>query len=100
MVGSLVKFAKKLVMKDLFHSFNNQIWKQNKGGAIGNSLTEKLAKLLLKRSDRKFKALLKYLSIENELYRRYVDDVLAALSAPASGTRFDKGENIWRLRIT
>ena len=67
--------------------------KQSKGGAIGNSLTEKLAKLLLKRFDRKFKALLKSLSIENELYTRYNDDILTALAALAPGTRFNKEEN-------
>ena len=69
MIGCLVKSAVKLVMKNHYYSFNNQIRKQSKGGAIGNSLTEKVAKLMLKRFDRmKFKALLCILKIEMELY--------------------------------
>ena len=35
-------------------SFNNTIKKQRRGGAIGNSLTEKLGKLLMKRFFKKF----------------------------------------------
>ena len=61
MIGCLVKCAVKLVMENHYYSFNNKIRKQRKGGAIGNSLTEKIAKLVLKRFDRKFKALLKKL---------------------------------------
>ena len=71
MVGCFAKCAVKLVVKNHYYSFNKQIRKQGKGGAIGNSLTEKLAKLLLKRFDRKFKALLNSLKIAVELYRRY-----------------------------
>ena len=93
MVGCLAKCAVKLVMKNHYYSFNNQIRKQGKGGAIGNSLTEKLAKLLLKRFDRKFKALINSLKIALELYRRYVDDIMAALAALAPGTRLNKEEN-------
>ena len=68
MIGCLVKAAIKLVMQNHYYSFNNEIRKQRKGGAIGNTLTEKLGKLLLKRFDKKYKSLLRKLKIEIELY--------------------------------
>ena len=88
----LTKCGVKFVMKNHYYSFNNQIRKQRKGGAMGNSLTEKIAKLVLKRFDRKFKAMLKTLKIEIESYRRYVDDITAALEPLDPGVRFVKEE--------
>ena len=58
MVGSLAKAAVQLVMQNPFYSFTNITKKQMKGGAIGNSLTERLGRLIMKRFSRKFKALL------------------------------------------
>ena len=87
-----MKCAVKLVMNNHFYSFNNEIRRQRKGGPIGNSLTEKVAKLVLKRFDRKFKALLETLQIEIELYRRYVDDITQALEPLAPGVSFLKEE--------
>ena len=40
-------------MQNHYYSFNNEIRKQKKGAAIGNTLTEKLGKVLLKRFDKK-----------------------------------------------
>ena len=75
MFGILLKSSILMVMNDHFYSFNNIIRKQSKGGAIGNSLTEKLGKLLMKRFGKKFRATLKKLKVEVELVRSYVDDV-------------------------
>ena len=49
MVGCLVKSACRLVMNNHFYSFENKIRKQGKRGAIGNKLTERLGKVLMKR---------------------------------------------------
>ena len=89
MVGCLVKVAIILVMKNYFYSFNNEIRKQKKGGAIGNTLTEKIGKLLLKRFDKKYKSLLRKLKVEVDLYDRYVDDVTEAMVALDPWVRFD-----------
>ena len=62
----------KLVMKNHHYTFDNDIRKQGKGGAIGNKLTKMLGKLLMKRFDKKYLKLLVKLGIENELYERYV----------------------------
>ena len=49
----------KLVIKNHYYSYRNQIRRQARGGAIGNSLTEKLGKLMMKRFDKKNLSLLK-----------------------------------------
>ena len=54
-------------MNQHYYSFNNEIRKQHKGGAIGNSLTERLGKLMGKRFSKKFGELLRKLKIETEL---------------------------------
>ena len=59
MVGCLVKTSIGLVMKNHYYSYRNQIRRQARGGAIGNSLTEKLGKLMMKRFDNKNLSLLK-----------------------------------------
>ena len=63
--------------------------KQAKGGAIGNSLTQKLGQLLMKRFDKKNNALLKKLKIETEMSRTFVDDNTVALKSLDPGVRFD-----------
>ena len=45
-------------MKNHFYSFDNKVLKQETGGAIGNVLTERLGKLLMKRHSQKYLNLL------------------------------------------
>ena len=90
MVGLLLKSAIKLVMNNHYYSFDNIIRKQSKGGAIGNSLTEKLGKLVMKRFGKKFRLTLKKLKVEVELVRSYVDDVTEIAKAIDPGVRFDE----------
>ena len=92
MFGILLKSSILMVMNDHFYSFNNIIRKQSKGGAIGNSLTEKLGKLLMKRFGKKFRATLKKLKVEVELVRSYVDDVTEIAKALDPGVRFDESQ--------
>ena len=89
-IGCLVKAATRLVMKNHYYSFNNVIRKQKKGGAIGNSVTEKLGRLIMKRWGKKFSALLIKLKITLELLKSYVDDVTKIAIALDPGVRFDK----------
>ena len=67
MVGCMVRAATRLVMDNHYYSFENVIRKQGKGGAIGNSLTEKCGKLIMKRFGKTFRVLLKKLKVEVEL---------------------------------
>ena len=93
MVGCLVSVACRLVMKNHFYSYNNQIRKQGKGGAIGNSLTQRFGQLLMKRFDRKNNMLLKKLKIQKELSKTFVDDNMTALKALDPGVRYDPDQN-------
>ena len=92
MAGCVMKSACRLVMRNHFYSYNNSIRKQSKGGAIGNKLTEKLGRLLMKRHDKKYHGLLRKLKIEEELSERFVDDELEILTATAPGVRFEEGK--------
>ena len=46
----------------------------------------------MKRFDKKFKSILTKLSIEIELYKRFVHDITAALAALDPGVKFNKDE--------
>ena len=64
MIGCLMKVKVKVkVMRNHFYSFDNVIRKQRKGGAIGNKLTERLGKILMKRHCRKYVNLLASLGL-------------------------------------
>ena len=54
MVGCVLKEVYKMVMGNHFYSFNNKIYHQDGGAAIGNLASEKSGKLLMKRFDRIF----------------------------------------------
>ena len=58
-----------------------------KGGAIGNKLTERLGKLIMKRHDKKYLEKLIALGLENEDFARYVDDETEVLAAIQSRTK-------------
>ena len=50
--------------------------------------------MLLKRFDRKFLAKIGKLKIELDLYKRYVDDVSAALASLDPGVRYEDGKMV------
>ena len=61
-----------------------------KGGAIGNKLTERLGKLIMKRHDKKYLEKLTALGLENEDFARYVDDETEVLAAIEPGVRYQR----------
>ena len=83
---------KKMAGCVLRSAYDNVIRRQSKGGAIGNKLTEKLGRLLMKRHDKKYLKLLRKLDIQGEIFDRYVDDELEGLAAVDPGVRFEGGE--------
>ena len=89
MVGCFLKEVIKLMMSNLFYSFDNKMYHQNEGAAIGNLASEKLGKFGMKIFDRKFIAILKKAKVELSLYTRYVDDIMSALAAIACGVRWE-----------
>ena len=72
-------------MKNHYYSYQNQIRRQARGGAIGNSLTEKLGKLMMKRFDKKNLSLLKKLKVETEMSKTYIDDNTVAMKSVDAG---------------
>ena len=92
MVGCLVKSACRLVMSNHFYSFDNKIRRQHKGGAIGNKLTERLGKVLMKRHAKKYLRLLEVLDIKKEMLTGYVDDTTDVLVAIDPGVRLVDGK--------
>ena len=92
MIGSMMSVAIKLVMKNHFYSFDNVTRRQEKGGAIGNKLTERLGKILMKRHCRYYVRELARLGLETELLKCYVDDTTDACVAIDPGVRFENGE--------
>ena len=92
MIGSMMSVAIKLVMKNHFYSFDNVIRRQEKGGAIGNKLTERLGKILMKRHCRYYVRELARLGLKTELLKCYVDDTTDACVAIDPGVRFENGE--------
>ena len=67
--------------------------KQSEGGAIGNKLTEKLGKILMKRHSKMYFRKLNELGLKNELFEGYVDDTTDVLVAVDPGVKFD-GEKL------
>ena len=96
MIGCLVQTACKLVMQNHFYTFDNKIRKQKKGGAIGNKLTERLGRILMKRHDRKYLEKLGALGLETEDFARYVDDETEVMASVEPGVRYD-GEKLVRI---
>ena len=68
------EIALKLVMKNHIFTFNNECFKQLKGGAIGVSIAGDVANLFMVWWDREFKKRLISEKIVLKLYSRYVDD--------------------------
>ena len=93
MLGCMLAHATRLVMRNHFYSYDNKILKQGKGGAIGNKLTERLGKILMKRHSKMYLRKLEELGLRNELFEGYVDDTTDGLVAVDPGVKFD-GERL------
>ena len=68
MLRCLLAHATRLVMQNHFYSFDNVVRKQSKGGAIGNKLTERLGKIIMKRHSKVYLRKLDELGLTNELF--------------------------------
>ena len=74
-------------MNNHYYTYDNVIRKQSKRGAIGNKLTEKLGRLLMKRHYKKYLKLLRKVKLEHELFEHFVDDETEGLAAVEPGVR-------------
>ena len=76
-------------MNNHYYTFDYNIGKQSKGGAIGNESTKRVGKMCIKRHDKKYTKLLAKLKVEHELFERYFDDETESLAAFDPGVRFN-----------
>ena len=76
-----IGIAIKATLKNHMCTFNNKIFKQMKGGAIGVGIAGEVANLFMVWWDRKMKTLCVQQGIKMKLYSRYVDDTNIVVKA-------------------
>ncbi|KAJ8028681.1 hypothetical protein HOLleu_30990 [Holothuria leucospilota] len=79
MVIFSLKYTMKYVLNNHICQYDNQLFKQKEGGAIGVSLAGDVAQTFMIWWDREFKEQLDQRGIKCLLYSRYVDDILTAV---------------------
>ena len=67
-------------MDNHFFTVGNKFYKQKDGGAIGSDLTGEVARIVMLLWDEAFLTKLHRLGITEQLYKRYVDDIIMALN--------------------
>ena len=92
MLGMMISFCIKLAMKNHYYVFNNEIRRQARGGATGNTLTMELSRMFGLWWDNQFLKLLESLQVMVLGYWRYVDDNGNALMSIDPGVRIVVGE--------
>ena len=65
----------KVTLSKHIYRFNNKLYQQSRGGAIGVGLSGELANVFMIWWDRQFVSDINRLGIEHNLYSRYVDDI-------------------------
>ncbi|KAJ8021804.1 hypothetical protein HOLleu_39101 [Holothuria leucospilota] len=81
MVVYALEYTMKFVMKNHVCQFNNKLYKQKSGGAIGVSLAGDVAQVFMIWWDREFKMKLAVEGINCLMYARYVDDILLVVES-------------------
>ena len=74
MISTALKVALKFLMKKHVYNLNNQMRKQQEGGAIGLELTGLLTRIYMIWWERQFLQTCRDNQVGPELYKRYVDD--------------------------
>ena len=92
MLTEAVKVAIKFIMKNHVYSFDNNMYKQARGGPIGLNLTGTIAQVVMLWWDGRFKAKLQEMGIEVLMYKRYVDDINMCTIEVAPGVVYENGQ--------
>ena len=74
-IAKVLEVAIKTTFKNHIYSFKNELFKQEKGGAIGLRLTGVVARILMDRWAEKFIEILQSNGVEIHVLKKYVDDV-------------------------
>ena len=98
MIFYAIGITLKVTLKNHICTFNNKMFKQMKGGAIGVGIAGDVSNLFMVWWDRKMKSICLQNSIELKLYSRYVDDtnlvVKAIIEESESTNRKNDAERI------
>ena len=84
MITEALRIVIKFIMKNHVYQFNNEIHKQEKGGAIGVELTGELAKVFMVWWTKQFQSKSSEVGIRIHLYKIYVDDINLMTNVPSS----------------
>ena len=95
MVGEALRIGLMMVMKNHIYTFDSEVRKQRKGGAIGLQLTGVMAEIFMGWWDKQILLKLEQVNIIIELYKRYVDDINSALKGDIRGKRYINGELVY-----
>ena len=83
MITEAIRIILIYIMKNHIYEFDNKIYKQKEGGAIGVELTGTMAQIFMVWWDRKFKEISKENAmLEILFYKRYVDDINVIVKIP------------------
>ena len=75
MMSFAIRVSMRVVLKNHIFRFNNKIYKQTRGGAIGVGVAGDVGNFFMIWWDRKLNQMLQQNGIEVQLYSRYVDDI-------------------------
>ena len=93
-LAAVVSKAIQIAMSEHVYHFNGTVYRQEKGGPMGNTLSGELARSTMLRWDQALLDILKkHTIIDNKMYKRYVDDQLGAYRELQPGVRWNQETN-------
>ena len=85
MMGKILEVAIKATFQNHIYTYRNDLYYQQKGGAIGLRLTGIVARIVMDRWSRQFKETVLDLGIQLHMLEKYVDNVNLVLDIIAQG---------------
>ena len=91
LLGKVVEILVKVTFENHFYKWNNNIYRQTRGGPIGLRAAQSLARIIMDFWLQECKQKLMSGGIVTKLLDKYVDDVLAVLESLPLGSRWVEG---------
>ena len=95
MITEAIRIVLIYIMKNHIYEFDNKIYKQKEGGAIGVELTGTMAQIFMVWWDKKFQEISKEeLQLEIIFYKRYLDDINVIMKIPEGRENAETVNNV------
>ena len=95
MITEAIRIILIYIMKNHIYEFDNKIYKQKEGGAIGVELTGTMAQIFMVWWDKRFQEISKEeLQLEIIFYKRYVDDINVIVKIPEGRENAETTNNV------